>query len=274
MRARSYPVGGNEGASGTDSPVYVRAQARLGELKGPTCGMAAGFVQANLVIVPGSAASAFRRFCELNPKPCPLLEVTPPGEVEPVRFGPGADLRTDVPRYRVFRDGILVEEVIDIASLWRHDLVSFLLGCSFSFEEAMLACGLPVRHLEEGRNVPMYRTDVQCRRAGDFEGPMVVSMRPLPEDATERVRVLCSRFPFAHGSPVHAGDPRAIGIDDLAKPDFGDAVTVRPGEVPVFWGCGVTPQEALRNARLELAITHSPGCMFVSDITSDSLIDR
>jgi uncharacterized protein YcsI (UPF0317 family) len=243
----------------------IRAQARSGLLAGPTCGLAPGYLQANLVIVPEDLACDFLRFCQRNPKPCPILEVTEPGAWEPGAVARGADIRTDLPRYRVYRRGVLVEEPPDIVDWWREDLVAFLLGCSFSFEAAMQRAGLPVRHLDQGCNVPMYRTNVPCTPAGVFAGPLVVTMRPLtPVQAIDAV-VITSRYPQAHGAPVHLGDPGAIGIPDLTRPDFGDAVTLRAGEIPVFWACGVTPQAVLTEAKLEFAITHSPGCMFVTD---------
>ena len=243
----------------------IRAQARSGALVGPTCGLAPDYLQANLVVVPQTLACDFLRFCQRNPKPCPLLDVTEPGAWEPCHVAPGADVRMDVPRYRVYQRGVLVEEPSDIVGWWRDDLVAFLLGCSLSFEAAMQRAGLPVRHLEEGCNVPMYRTNLPCAPSGVFRGPLVVTMRPLtPAQAIEAV-VITSRYPQAHGAPVHFGDPKAIGISDLTRPDFGDAVTVRAGEVPVFWACGVTPQAVLMEAKLEFAITHSPGCMFVTD---------
>jgi uncharacterized protein YcsI (UPF0317 family) len=251
------------------SPGELRALARGGRLTGPTCGLAPGYLQANFVAVPGDAAADFRAFCETNPQPCPLLEVSAAGETGLRTLAAGVDLRTDLPRYRVFRAGEAVAEPTDLREFWRDDLVSFLLGCSFSFEEAMLEAGLPVRHIEEGVNVPMYRTNIACGSAGSFAGNMVVSMRPLSRDLVGRARELCSHFRFAHGVPVHAGDPGAIGIAELGRPDFGDPVTVRAGEIPVFWACGVTPQEALRSAKLDLAVTHSPGCMFVSDLTTE-----
>lgn len=243
----------------------VRAHARAGLLTGPTCGLAPDFLQANLVILPEDVAGDFLDFCRRNPKPCPLLDVTEPGSWELKRVAPGSDVRTDVPRYRVYRSGTLTEEPTDILHLWRQDLVSFLLGCSFSFEAAMQRAGLPLRHLEQGCNVPMFRTNLPCAPAGVFRGPMVVSMRPLtPAQAIEAV-LITSRYPQAHGAPVHFGDPGAIGITDLAHPDFGDSVNIRADEVPVFWACGVTPQVVVMEAQLEFAITHSPGCMFVSD---------
>ena len=249
----------------------LRAEIRAGRFTGQTSGQAPGYVQANLVAVPREAAFEFLLFTQRNPKPCPLLEVVEAGCYAPARLAPEADLRSDVPRYRVFREGRLSEEVTDAGELWGADLVAFLLGCSFSFERALLAAGLEVRHLSEGRNVPMYRTNIPCRAAGRFSGPLVVSMRPFtPADAL-RATVITAAFPEMHGAPVHQGDPAAIGIADLAAPDYGDPVTVRPGEIPVFWACGVTPQEALLRARLPLAITHAPGHMFVSDLEEAGL---
>jgi uncharacterized protein YcsI (UPF0317 family) len=248
------------------SAAVLRGMIRAGRWTGPTAGLARGFVQANLVVLPVSEAAEFAEFCRLNARACPLLEQTAAGEPEPRASAPGADLRSDVPRYRVFRGGRAEErEPTDIHSLWRDDLVGFLLGCSFTFENALLAAGLNVRHIAEGRNVPMYRTSRRCQRAGRFAGNLVVSMRPFAPEAIERVIAITSRYPTMHGAPLHAGDPAVLGIGDLARPDFGQAVTIHPGEVPVFWACGVTPQLAIREAGCELAITHSPGCMFVTD---------
>jgi uncharacterized protein YcsI (UPF0317 family) len=244
----------------------VRQAARRGDLNGPTPGLALGYVQANLVVVPRDLAFDFLLFCQRNPKPCPLLDVTEPGSAEPKLVASGADLRTDLPRYRVYEHGELVDEPTDLRRWWRDDLVGFLLGCSFTFENALLQAGVPVRHLEAGCNVPMYRTNRACRPAGAFHGPLVVSMRPLlPEQAVAATRI-CARFPRAHGTPVHFGDPAALGIRDLARPDFGDPVAVRAGEVPVFWACGVTPQAVAMEARPPFLITHKPGHMFVTDL--------
>jgi uncharacterized protein YcsI (UPF0317 family) len=230
-----------------------------------------GYVQANLVIVPRELAFDFLLFCHRNPKPCPLLDVTEPGDPEPRLVAPGADLRTDLPRYRVYEHGELVEEPADLSAWWRDDLVAFLIGCSFTFESALLQAGVPVRHLEAGCNVSMYRTNRPCVPAGIFRGPLVVSMRPLmPAHAIRAVQV-CSRFPRAHGAPVHVGDPAALGIGDLSRPDFGDPVEVRPGEMPVFWACGVTPQAVAMEARPPLLITHKPGHMFVTDLRDTHL---
>jgi uncharacterized protein YcsI (UPF0317 family) len=264
MKSPDQPALARELADATAAE--LRAAARSGRWSGPTAGLARGFVQANLVVLPAEAAGEFADFCRLNPRPCPLLEQTAPGDPEPRASAPGADLTTDVPRYRVFRSGRLEpREPTDIRDLWRDDSVGFLLGCSFTFDGALARAGLPPRHVVEGRNVPMYRTSLPCNPAGRFAGNLVVSMRPLGPEAIERAIEITGRYPAMHGAPVHVGDPRAIGIGDLARPDFGEAVTIEPREVPVFWACGVTPQVALAEAGLEWAITHSPGCMFVTD---------
>ena len=249
----------------------VRLAARTGRLTGPTPGLALGYVHANLVAVPRDLAFDFLLFCHRNPKPCPLLDVTEPGDPEPRAAAPGADLRTDLPAYRVYRRGELIDEPTDVTKYWRDDLVAFLLGCSFTFENALLQAGVPVRHVEQGCNVPMYRTNLQCRPAGVFRGPMVVSMRPLTSADAIRATTICARFPKAHGAPVHIGDPKAIGVKDLGKPDFGDPVEFKPGEVPVFWACGVTPQAVVMAARPAFAITHKPGHMFLTDLRDTDL---
>jgi uncharacterized protein YcsI (UPF0317 family) len=252
---------------------YATAQAlrraiRGGEFRGPTPGEAPGFVQTNLVILPSEAASEFGDFCRLNNRPCPLVWQGAAGDWRAAAVAEEADLRTDVPRYRVFRHGEGErDEPEDISSLWQDDFVAFLIGCSFTFEAALVAAGIGVRHLDECRNVPMYRTNRVCQRAGRFAGPLVVSMRPFDPKVVDQVVAITSQFPRMHGGPVHIGDPAAIGISDLARPDFGDAVTVRAGEVPVFWACGVTPQLALLAARPAIALTHSPGRMFVTDLS-------
>jgi uncharacterized protein YcsI (UPF0317 family) len=249
----------------------VRRRARQGEWTGPTPGLALGHVQANLVVVPRDLAFDFLLFCHRNPKPCPLLDVTEPGDAEPRLVAPGADLRTDLPRYRVYRHGELADEPPHLGAWWRDDLVGFLLGCSFTFEGALLQAGVPVRHVEAGCNVPMYRTNVPCRPAGAFRGSMVVSMRPLTPAQTVKAVEVSARFPRAHGVPVHFGDSGAIGIADLGRPDFGDPVEVRPGEVPVFWACGVTAQAVAMEVRPPLLITHKPGHMFVTDLRDTDL---
>jgi uncharacterized protein YcsI (UPF0317 family) len=249
-----------------DSGSAVRAACRAGTLTGPTPGLAPGFVQANLVLLPMDWAFDFLLFCQRNPKPCPLLDVTEPGDPVPRSVAPDADLRTDLPAYRVWENGELVAEPTDIRDRWRNDLVGFVIGCSFTFENALLEANVPVRHIERGVNVPMYRTNVPCRPAGRFHGPLVVSMRPLKPERAIAATSICARLPLAHGAPMHFGDPSAIGIEDISRPDYGDAVEMRPGEVPVFWACGVTPQAALAAARPPFAITHKPGHMFLTDL--------
>jgi uncharacterized protein YcsI (UPF0317 family) len=253
------------------TPSAVREACRNGQLRGQTSGLAPGFAQANLVVLPREWAFEFLLYCQRNPKPCPVLEVTEPGDPVPHQFAPAADLRTDLPSYRVWRNGAVSDEVDDITDLWRDDFVAFLIGCSFTFEAALMQADIPVRHVELGTNVPMYRTNVETRQAGPFRGSLVVSMRPLAPAHTNRAVEVTGRFPRVHGAPVHLGDPRRIGIDDLSQPDFGDPVPVQESEIPVFWACGVTPQSALENAALPLAITHAPGCMFVSDVRDEAL---
>src|SRR5436305_7780042 len=253
------------------SGLDVRLAARSGALDAPTAGMAPGFVQGNLAILPHEYAEDFLRFCQANPKPCPLLGVSEAGDPAIPALGADLDIRTDIPRYRVWRDGELVDEPRDVKSAWRDDLVSFVLGCSFSFEEALLQADVPLRHLQRGTNVPMYRTSIPTRRAGRFHGPLVVSMRPMkPADAIRAVQIT-TRLPSVHGAPVHLGYPDAIGIADIAKPDYGDAVPVERGELPVFWACGVTPQAAIAAAKVPFAITHAPGYMLVTDLKNAQL---
>lgn len=246
----------------------LRAAIRSGEFKGPTSGCGADALQANLVILRGTDASDFLRFCQANPRPCPLLAVGEPGDPSLPTLGRNIDLRHDLPRYRLWRAGELIDEPTDIAAHWRDDMVSFAIGCSFSFEDALARAGIPVRHQQNGRNVPMYRTRLATRPAGRFGGPVVVSMRPMhAAEAIEAVKI-CDRFPLAHGAPIHLGDPRQIGIDDIMSPDYGDAPDIHKGEIPVFWACGVTPQAAIAAARPDIAITHAPGHMLVTDIPS------
>jgi len=249
----------------------VRLAARTGKLTGQTSGLAMGFAQANLMILPQDWAEEFREFCEKNPRPCPVLEIVEEGAVEPKKFAAGADLRTDVPKYRVWREGKLIDEPNSIEQYWRDDFVSFLIGCSFTFESALQEAGLKVRHIELGCNVPMYQTWIACEPAGRFFGNMVVSMRPLrPADAIRAIQIT-SDYPSVHGAPIHLGFPEQLGIKDLSKPDYGDAVPLREGELPVFWACGVTPQSVVMSAKPPLAITHSPGCMFVTDVKDRDL---
>jgi uncharacterized protein YcsI (UPF0317 family) len=238
---------------------------RKGEWTAPTSGLSLGSVQANMIILPADWAYDFLLFAVRNPKPCPILDVTEPGDPEPRMIARGADVRTDLPRYRIWERGEFVEETTDIKSFWREDMTAFMIGCSFSFENALLEAGVGVRHIEEGVNVPMYITNVPCVPAGRFSGDTVMSMRPIPHGQVARAVACTARFPSVHGAPMHIGDPSAIGIMDVGRPDFGDAVSIKPGETPVFWACGVTPQAAVMKSRPPLAITHSPGHMFVSD---------
>jgi uncharacterized protein YcsI (UPF0317 family) len=260
------------GGAGREIPPSM--QARLEFRAGMTCptsGLANGFVQGNLAILPESFASAFHRFCQLNPKPCPIIGISDAGNPRIPVLGNELDIRTDLPRYRVWRDGHVIEEPTDVVAHWRDDLVAFVLGCSFSFEEALLAEGLPIRHIERKVRVPMYRTNIACTPAGPFAGPMVVSMRPFrPADAIRAVQIT-SRFPSVHGAPVHLGHPHLIGIADIAKPDYGDPVPVAADEIPVFWACGVTPQAVIAAAKLPFAITHAPGMMLVTDLKNTQL---
>ena len=248
------------------SPAEMRAAARRGEWRGCTGRQCAAYQQANLVILPKEAAVEFAAFCTRNPKPCPLIEITPPGDPEPARSAPGADLRTDLPGYRIYRGGELVEQRGEIRDLWRDDLVAFLLGCSLTFEHALMDAGVGVRNVERGTLVPMFVSNLTCRPAGRFHGPMVVTMRPIPEAQVQLAGELTARYPHAHGAPLHAGSPQAIGIADLGRPDYGDPVAIHPGEVPVFWACGVTPQAVALETRPELMITHEPGIMFLTDL--------
>jgi uncharacterized protein YcsI (UPF0317 family) len=250
--------------------VAARHACRSG-MASSTAGVANGFVQGNLAILPEKLAASFHRFCQLNPKPCPIIGMSDAGNPRIPSLGLDLDIRTDLPRYRVWRDGEVVEEPTDIMAHWRDDLVAFVIGCSFSFEEALLADDIPIRHIERGVRVPMYRTNIACSPAGPFAGPMVVSMRPLkPKDAIRAVQIT-SRFPSVHGAPVHLGHPQGIGIADISKPDYGDAVPINDDEIPVFWACGVTPQAVIAAAKLPFAITHAPGLMLITDLKNKQL---
>lgn len=247
---------------------------RSGEWDRPTPGVCRDRVQTNLAVLPMSDAFDFLRFCQRNPKPCPLIEVTDPGDPEPKLTAAGADLRTDLPRYRVYRRGEMVEERTEVRDLWREDFVAFLIGCSYSFEYALLEARIPLRHIESGENVAMYRTNIRCTPAGRFAGPMVVSMRPIPARLVSRAVEVTARVPDVHGAPVHVGAPETLGISDLSRPDWEGLTNVRPDEVPVFWACGVTPQAVALETAPELMITHSPGHMFITRLTNEELIDR
>lgn len=266
----------------TDSPMqrpdrkfangYEARQAiRRGDWRWHTSGLTPLQVQGNVVILTADLAQDFMRFCQSNPKPCPLLAVGEPGNPLLAALGRDVDVRTDVPGYCVWRDGALTEVVNDLRALWRDDLVAFVLGCSFSFEHVLLDAGIPLRHVREGKNVAMYRTHIQTVPAGPFHGPMVVSMRPMKAEAAIRAVQITARVPRVHGAPVHIGDPALIGIADIDAPDFGDAVRIAPDELPVFWACGVTPQAVVMAARPALCITHSPGCMLITDLLNRDL---
>jgi uncharacterized protein YcsI (UPF0317 family) len=243
----------------------ARLAIRRNQHAGPTSGLAPGFVQANLAILPQALAQGFLQFCQLNPKPCPLLGISAPGDPRIPALADDLDIRTDLPRYRVWRDGALVDEPSDVTKWWRDDLVTFAIGCSFSFEQALLEAGIELRHMTCDCTVPMYRTSVETAAAGPFHGPLVVSMRPMkPADAIRAIQIT-TRFPSVHGAPVHIGKPESIGIKDLARPDWGDAVPAHDDELPVFWACGVTPQSVIMAARPDFCITHYPGAMLVTD---------
>jgi len=248
----------------------LRQQIRSRQWTTPTSGSATGHLQANLVMLPEEAAFHFLLFCVRNPKPCPILDVLEPGRVEP-SIAPAADLRTDLPRYKIFENGEFQTDAEDVRDYFSDDMVSFLLGCSFSFENAMLAAGLPIRNMEEDKNVSMYITNRKCTPAGPFSAPLVVTMRPMTPSQAIRAVQVTTRFHLTHGAPVHLGDPAEIGIRDLNNPEFGDPVTVHPGEIPVFWACGVTSQLAATSAPLSRVITHAPGHMFVTDLKDEDL---
>jgi uncharacterized protein YcsI (UPF0317 family) len=261
----TIPALHRENVDSADSGRAARLAIRKGQHRGPTSGLAPGYVQGNLAILPQALAADFLHFCQLNPKPCPLIGTSAPGDARVPDLGNDLDIRTDLPRYRVWRHGELVAEPGDITEFWRDDLVSFVIGCSFSFEEALMAEGIVLRHIARGCNVPMYRTSIATTAAGPFHGPMVVSMRPLkPAEAIRAVQIT-TRFPSVHGAPVHIGKPELIGIGDLNKPDYGDVVPVEADELPVFWACGVTPQSVIATVKPDFCITHYPGSMLVTD---------
>ena len=257
-----------------NDPREVRHAIRRRRHTGHTAGLAPGYVQGNVCILPREYAQEFRAFCEANPKPCPLLAMSQPGDPHLPELGADLDIRTDVARYRIYRDGALAEEVENLERHWRDDLVTFILGCSFSFEEALMQAGLRLRYVDEGRNVPMYRTSVDTVPAGRFRGKLVVSMRPFrPADAIRAIEIT-SRYPRVHGAPVHIGFPEKIGIGDLGRPWVGDPTEVKEDEMPLFWACGVTPQSVVLDARPSLCITHAPGHMLVTDLENASLADH
>ena len=254
------------------SPKDVREKIRAQEITFPTAGMAAGFAQANLVILPGEWAAEFEEFCRLNPFPCPVLEIVR-GTPETHAMGEGGNLVTDIPEYFIYENGVHTATVRDASAYWRDDFVGFLIGCSFSFEEALMREGIEVRHIAQGRNVPMYKTNVPTKRAGRFFGPTVCSMRPMTPENARRAYDITAKMPNVHGAPLHMGDPAGIGIADVMRPDYGEPVDIYDGEIPVFWPCGVTPQAAVENAKPPIVITHSPGHMFITDIENTRLND-
>jgi uncharacterized protein YcsI (UPF0317 family) len=249
-------------------PGAARQRFRQGH-RSPTAGWCAGATQTNLIAVPEEDAFDLLRFCQRNPKACPVLDVTDPGAVT-TELAPGADLRTDLPGYRIYRDGGFEHELASVADHWRDDLVTFLLGCSFTFERGLIDAGIPLRHVEAGRNVSMYRTSRSCRPAGRFHGPLVVSMRPIPAAQVAAAVQVTGRYPRMHGAPVHVGDPAGLGIDALDEPTYGDPPVVEQGDVPVFWACGVTPQAAVVAAELPFAISHAPGQMLITDVAEQA----
>lgn len=257
----------------TMQPSEVRALIREGKITGQTSGMCAGYAQGNLLILPREQAYDFLLFTQRNPKSCPILEVGDVGSRLVKKMADGADIATDIPKYRVWENGELTGEYTDISRFWREDFVYFLIGCSFSFEGELLAAGVPVRHIEEGKNVPMYLTNIDCEEAGIFHGKLVVSMRPMPADQVIRAVSITASMPRVHGAPIHIGDPAKIGIADISRPDFGEAVTIREGEIPVFWCCGVTPQSVVMSAKPPIAISHAPGHMFITDVKNTLLKD-
>lgn len=248
-----------------ETPASLRSQIRAATFKGTTAGLHPAFIQTNLVILPKEEAKAFRDFAEKNPVSCPVLEEFSPGEITS-SLAPGSDIRTDLPGYRIYRFGELSEKRSDIREMWQADFVTFLIGCSFTFEQALKQAEIPLRHVDEEKTVPMYITNIETTPAGPFHGPVVVSMRPIPAHLVAQAETITAQFPSVHGAPVHIGDPDKIGVTDLQSPDYGEAVTINDGEVPVFWGCGVTPQQAIVHAAVPLAVTHEPGAMFITDI--------
>jgi uncharacterized protein YcsI (UPF0317 family) len=259
-------------ANPTEHPARAaRAAIRAGAINANTAGLAHGYVQGNVAIVPSAVADDFARYCAANVRACPVLAIGRAGAPGLPELGEDIDIRTDLPRYFVYRDGELAEETHEIVSLWRSDFVTFVIGCSFTFEHALIEAGVPVRHVEQQRNIAMYRTDRQTSAAGPFGGALVVSMRPFSPADADRAAEISGRFPTMHGAPIHRGDPAALGIADLSRPDYGEAVAVNAGEVPLFWACGVTSQVALQSARLPLFIAHAPGCMLITDLTHESV---
>lgn len=256
------------------TPREARKLIREEVITFPTAGMCNGYAQANLVILPHKHAEDFKLFAKYNPKPCPILEITEPGCFKTKITAENANIISDIPKYFIYKNGSKVDECNNAEKYWRDDFVCFLIGCSFSFEEALMKEGIDVRHITMGCNVPMYKTNIQCKPAGIFNGPYVVSMRPMKDEDVQKAYNITGKFPHVHGSPIHYGSPEKIGIKDINKPDYGDAVEIKDGEIPVFWACGVTPQAAIEIAKSEIVITHAPGHMFITDILNEELEQR
>ena len=254
------------------TPAQVRAQIRSGEIDFPTAGMCRGYAQANLVILPPEYAADFEEFAKKNPFPCPILEVIK-GTPNTHAMGEGGNIVTDIPRYRIYENGVFTKELTDASAYWKDGYVGFLIGCSFSFEEALMAAGIEVRHIAQGRNVPMYKTNIPTVKVGPFEGPMVCSMRPMSPENAQKAYDITLKMPNVHGAPAHMGDPAEVGVADVMQPDYGEAVDIYEGEISVFWPCGVTPQAAIEHAKPPIVITHAPGHMFITDIVNTELND-
>lgn len=243
----------------------IRKAIRAGAYDGHTAGLALGRLQCNVVILPKAFADDFKRYCLRNPKPCPVVYIGEAGEPGLRGLGDGIDIRTDVPKYFIYEAGVLSSSTKDISELWQEDFVTFAIGCSFTFEAALIAAGYRLKHVEANLTVPMFRTNLMTQEAGRFHGPMVVSMRAFPRHQMEDVVAVTEKFPHAHGGPVHVGDPSVIGIEDLGNPNWGDPTELGTDDVPAFWACGVTPQVAIENARPPICITHAPGRMLICD---------
>ncbi len=253
-------------------PKEVRQLIRREIITKPTAGMCGGYAQANLVILPKKYSDEFKSFTINNPKPCPVLEITEKGSKYTKTIANNANIASDIPKYRIYKKGQLIEECLNIEKYWNDNFIGFLLGCSFTFESALIKAGIEIRHITMGKNVPMYKTNIMCKESGAFKGPMVVSMRPIPKHQVEHAVEITGRYPMVHGAPIHIGNPKEIGINDIFNPHYGDAVEIKEGEVPVFWACGVTPQAAAEQAKPEIMITHAPGHMFIADIKNEDLL--
>ncbi|GEK66104.1 MULTISPECIES: putative hydro-lyase [Leuconostoc] len=253
------------------TPTEFRKKVRNNEFQKPTAGMCPGYAQTNLIVLPWEDAYDFLLFAQRNPKPIPILEVTEVGSRELQTLGNDIDVATDFPKYRIYRNGKMVDEYLSVVDFWREDLVSFLIGCSFSFEDLLVDAGIEIRHITEKANVPMFNTNIPLKQAGKFSGNMVVSMRPIKSSQIATAVNVTNRLPGVHGAPIQIGNPAEIGIYDLAHPDYGDAVTINENEIPVFWACGVTPQAAVMASKPKFAITHSPGHMLITNISNKDL---